>query len=377
MILLWSMTLIPLLLGLFFWISNKKVVLLEWALAVIAGVITCGVFQAVLILGMTADVETWSGRVTLARYDPAYVEWYMHAVYRTEHYTTTDSNGDVSHHTREVFDHYERRTRTVPPSWLAKDSLGQNRSISPEVFEDIAAKFKCRRQEKGHKGNYDSGDPYTYFAEPTSGYVYPTTATKMWSNRVKAAPSTFSFRKVPEGTKGIYPWPEPANWIGTTARLRGTAVDMGSVAWDQLNAELGAAKKINLIAIGFGEAADRGVALTQEAAWVGGKKNDLVLCFGGGTRQKPEWSHVFGWTESTLVKRNLEAMLLDGPITPALLPKIRDEVVANYVIKNWHKFDYLTIEPPGWSYMVLIVVMGLTQAAVWFVALHNNISKRG
>lgn len=104
----------------------------------------------------------------------------------------------------------------------------------------------------------------------------------------------------------------------------------------------------------------------QEAKWIGGKKNDLVICFGGVIKTNaPQWVYVFGWTEQALVKQNLQTLVLQHPINDDIIPLISAEVSKNYVIKDWHKFDYITIEPPAWSYVAYFLVMLITQAGLY------------
>jgi len=116
------------------------------------------------------------------------------------------------------------------------------------------------------------------------------------------------------------------------------------------------------------------MAQYQEAAWVGGKKNDLVICFGGGP-EKPTWVSVFGWTEKEDCKRNIESLVLQKGFVKDVLPEIEKEVVANYQIKDWSKFDYLEIEPGFLAYVIILVVFLVTQGGIWWFAFTNEEEK--
>jgi hypothetical protein len=125
--------------------------------------------------------------------------------------------------------------------------------------------------------------------------------------------------------------------------------------------------------VGF-DSADSGLGHWQEAKWIGGKNNDVVLTFGtDGTNVT--WVYVFGWTEKDICKRNLETILLTNPLNNSILPVIEQEIRNGYVIKDWTKFDYISIEPPMWSYIVLIVIMVITQAGFWIWANMNEMDK--
>lgn len=48
----------------------------------------------------------------------------------------------------------------------------------------------------------------------------------------------------------------------------------------------------------------RETGLLQEAYWVNGNKNELVICI-GLNEDKIMWSHIFSWTESQTIKIEL------------------------------------------------------------------------
>jgi hypothetical protein len=115
----------------------------------------------------------------------------------------------------------------------------------------------------------------------------------------------------------------------------------------------------------------------QQAAWIGGRKNDLVVCFGGGNHvEAPAWVYVFGWSESAVCKRNLESLMIGEPLSLSLLSKLEREITANYRIKDWTKFDYIRVEPPGWCYWVYFSVLGITQGLL-YVGFHRNKASKG
>lgn len=174
-----------------------------------------------------------------------------------------------------------------------------------------------------YKSGFYSGDPNIYSTENRTGYVSPVTTNYSFENRIKACPSVFSFNKVPKGVK-VFEYPYSRN-IFMSDRLRNSSIDI--LKWDQMNSRLGPIKKVNVILVNF-EKQSSDMAHYQEAAWIGGKKNDLVLCYG------TDWSYVFGWTEEEIVKRNLEKILLDNSKDDSIIPKIEEEIIKNYKIKE-------------------------------------------
>lgn len=361
--------LVPVLVGAFFLWKDKQVCWWEWLLGSAAAFIVAGLLHACAILGMTADVETWSGVITATTHYGQWVEEYeqMHTRQVAD---GTDKDGNTTYRT-EIY--YTTEHATHWEHWDVDRDFGADQD-APDVerglHETVKAKFgggvdKTYEQSCTHGGHYDGGDRNAYVTLNKTQYVFPVTKTKNFENRVKAAPSVFSFVTVPTNIN-VYPWPNNPNWMQSD-RLLGTAsLLVSTYKWDCLNTALGPTKRVNLIMVGFGnEPTDYGQY--QQAKWIGGKKNDLVLCFGGATKDQPaQWAYVFGWTENELVKKNLQSILLEHPINDSILPLIAEEVQRNYVIKDWHKFDYITIDPPTWSYWVYFIVMILTQGGLYY-----------
>ena len=229
-----------------------------------------------------------------------------------------------------------------------------------------------------HNSRMISGDPHDYGTVNTVGYVYPVTTTAQYENRIQVAPNLYQFEQVPPDAK-VYDWPANPDQFRSDRLIGSANGAFATLAWDQLNARLGPVKKVNLIAIGFGREAPSMLAHQQEAKWQGGKKNDLVLCFGGGTSlTKPAWTYVFGWTDKAIVKRNLETLLLNTQLNDALIPAIEKEIVANYELKDFEEaFKHIEVTPPLKWYLWFIATLALTQAALHVVLVANEVTKEG
>ena len=358
---------LPMIFGAVMWIRRSEITFGEWALAAGAGFLVALICHVSALWGMTADTETWSGHVLDATHHPWWrAEW-------TETETETDSKGNVT--VRIV-----HKSKDHQEYWSYDASFGQGREtieISRSTFDSVLRNFGGKiRTTTPHKPDFAKGDRNEYVADNATSFFYPAHKSVRFSNRIKAAPSVFSYAKVPAGA-GVFEYPYvPDGAPPPTGRLMGLAVQIGGWDWDILNAELGPRKQVNLICIGFGDK-DSSVAHLQEAHWIGGKKNDLVLCFGGPDPANPSWAYCFGWTEDPLVRRDLESLLVSHVIDPTIIPEIKKEVLANYRRKDWHSFDYITVEPPGWVYTVEIIVILLTQGGIWYWNMTNEYEKGG
>lgn len=374
MLLFYLIALIPVFIGGILWINSKEIVWWEWLISSTVALLTSALIHAFALYGMTADVETWSGTIEKAVRYPKWVEQYQEAVYRTETYT--DFNGKTS--TRRVLSHYETKYRDHPERYevaLYFGSKSFNKNISKSFFQEIKNNWggeECIKKQKGSRPGFYSGDKNDYIATDMVGYVYPVNQTYRFENKIKAAPSVYSFAPVPESIR-VFEYPQNKNWKQSN-RLLGKAKDSVSILeWDRMNSRLGPIKKVNVILIGF-DSTDSQIGQYQEAKWIGGKKNDLVLCY-GKKDNKICWTYVFGWTEKEIVKRNLETILLKNEINDDIISVIEKEIVENYKIKDWEKFDYINVEPEPFYYYVLIIIMVVTQSIIILCSYKNKQKK--
>ena len=369
--------LIPIAIGAFLLFKDKQVVWWEWLISAAVAFLLAAIIHGFAVWGMTSDIETWSGRVTKVSHYPQWIEEYRQE--HSETYYTGTGKNRTSHtrtwYTTEHETHYEH--------WVATRDFGSyddTINIEHPEFVEIGYKFGNRLFDDGNQstshwgGKFDGGDRNIYSIKDVTGYIEPATTTKSFENRIKAAPSVFSFSKVPTNIT-VYSWPNNPDWR-RSERLCGTAsVLIDRYKWDCLNTALGATKKVNLVMVGFG-IKDSSYGHWQQAKWIGGKKNDLVITFGGATHSNPaQWVYVFGWTESELVKKNLESLLMEYPMNDNIIPLIAKEVSQNYIKKDWHKFDYITLDPPAWSYWVYFITMILTQGGLYWYFHTNEFDK--
>ena len=386
MLFCYLITLIPLIIGGILWMITDKFTWYEWVISFVIQLILSLVFQYVVISNMTKDVEMWSGQVTSAQHFPKWKEYYEYAVYRTEYYTKTetytDSNGKTKTRTvtksRQVFDHWEPTSRWHNEHYAEYDNLNLSRVINVSDYELLKKNWDNERPVKGsrstmeHNSRMIEGDPNDYVVSKNGDYIKPVVIMKNFENRVKAAPSLFSYSEVPTNVP-VLNYPKIPSVYQSDRVLGDAKKNISILEWDRMNARLNPKKKVNVIIIGF-ENQPMTISQQQESKWIGGKKNDLVITYG------KDWVKVFGWTERTEVKLNIESELLsymkvNGKIDNNSIPIIEKLVDKHYLIKDWHKFDYITVTPPWWTYGILIGVMILTQIGFLIFSFKNGVDK--
>lgn len=394
------MAFIPLVIGTGLWLFCKKIVWWESLIGTVIGIIIVLLFQLVGTSSQTDDTETWSGQVLQVSYIPSWEEYYEYEVYRTEYYTTTERESYTEYYTdskgksksrtkyrtvivrksRQVFDHWGHATRQHYAEYYLIDSFC-NMSISSSLYNDILNKFgnttkqtAGRRKTGDHNSHMISGDPMDYTSVNTTNYIYPVNKTCKFENRIKASKSIFSFVKIDEKDDTIFSYPTSNDHFDANRTLGKVGVD--KLVIEQLNSVVGPKNHVNIIVVGYD---DKPIeeALKLESKWISGKKNDLVICFStkGSALNKPQWVYVFTWSESDLCKENIKSIILKNGLTKDSIPLIQKEIENNFKIKDWHKFDYITIEIPIcvyiWLFIIEIVLVGS-----WFLfAFFNDADK--
>jgi hypothetical protein len=363
----WVFALVPIVIGVILLWCDKHIAWQEVIISTLVALVMAAIFQCVALFGLTYDIETLSGQITDVTHYGAWTEQYE------ESHTRTVGSGKDAHtetyYTTE-YDHHSEKWSVSRDFGVIQDEP----NVDEEYYNVVKQTFGGGTDNTGRQscdhfgGRYWSGDNTYYVTANKTQYIHPVTTTKHFENRIKAAPTLFSFPKVPTNIV-VYAWPDNPDWT-SSQRILGTAQSMFNTRdWDLLNSNLGPQKKINLIVVGFPAGFSMEIAKWQEAKWIGGKKNDLVICYAGGSSTSPaEWAYVFGWTEKTIVKLNIQDLFTQNSLNSSLIPKVSSEVMKNYEKKNWHKFDYIRIEPPIWSYWVYLLTIFCVQGGmyIWF-----------
>ena len=365
---LYLIALIPIIAGIILFVYSKgRVTIKEWIFGSVAAIICAGVMHICSIAGMTSDTETWSGFVTKAVNEP----WWK-ARWKEDDYVKVpsgkDSNGFTTYRKVYVGWHYEYRTHEE--RWFLETDLGQSIDVSQEFANNVSSNFGKWVAQPWNRNHYFKGDVNKYISVNTTKWQQPVTRLMSFENRAKAAPSKFSFKKVPEDAP-VFEYPKNRNAFASD-RLLGTAKKTFDLfEFDKMNSRLGPIKFVNVIIIGFGDQPQSIVDL-QRSKWYGGKKNDLVLCYGGKDPLRPAWVSVFGWSQEG-VDQLLLAVMESSEMSTSVLPEIESIISERYTMVDWDSMTkQIDIEMPTWSWIVMICFILIPQGGYYFWSWYND-----
>lgn len=348
----------PVGLGLFFKFYLKRTI--TWAEAAanfLLVVVICTITLGVSFYRQTTDVEIWNGVVTHKER--------THGHYKRPYdcmcYDSCSGSGESRSCTRVCQTCYEDRY-TV--EWWANTTVGKI------VFQSL---------DRDSRSVYNTPDPKPY-VECKVGE--PASAEKTYRNYLIASPDSLFNRK---GMNSIYKIPSYPRVHSFYKINRVLDVDSG-VAGGQLKElnrllsesliSLGSMKQVNAIVI-VTNILDPSYRHDVENAWLGGKKNDVVM-FLGMNGDRIEWADVMTWALNSGNERfhvTLRDRLLEiGVFEPeAIATAFRETTVQLFDRPQMKDFEYLKNEiEPRWGALIfcwMVSVFGTLGLTYYF---HRN-----
>jgi hypothetical protein len=153
-------------------------------------------------------------------------------------------------------------------------------------------------------------------------------------------------------------------------------------AWNQQLAlmlrPLGPRKQVNVILV-LTAIQDPNFANALRAAWLGGKKNDVVAVIGTSHYPTVDWARVFSWSDNEAFKIQLADALQDkGTLDPVdTTALIGGWINRDFQRKHMKDFSYLAWEStPSMSACVIIAVLSLAATAGGIILFLNKPRRR-
>jgi hypothetical protein len=210
----------------------------------------------------------------------------------------------------------------------------------------------------------------------------PTAETNSYTNYIKAAPdSLFRHQGLTEKYQGKLPQhPEDIYNIHYLNRLvlAGARVPEAN-EWNadlmELNADLGAAKQVNIQVVITPYPQDYFFALEEQ--WVGGKKNDVTAVLSVDSSGQIKWAHVMAWSTNKM----FEVVLRDDIVKigelnrSKVMAALRANVSKYYKRKPMRDFEYLqaSIVPSTGEYVVCTILGVLLALGLAYWVHHEDV----
>lgn len=320
--LLLALLLVPVLIGLGGLILGKGLITKkEFLVQEAVVVVLIGVGYLIALHARTADTEIWSG-VIAKKWKGS--ESCCHSYPCNPHSCNCDSKGNCQTCWDTCYRHFS------DDNWNADTSNGEP-----------AYRNGC---------NDPGSSPPARWNAIVVGE--PTAIEHSYTNYIKGNPDTILRRtgaaekfkaKIPEYPK-VYDHYRADRFIGANPSLNRRL--------SEINGKLGSPRQVNVIVI----VTDVGDPMYLEGlreAWLGGKKNDLIVVIGAPAFPKIDWAGVVSWTKNEEVKIAIRDRLMALPEFEGnrVLDIVAEEVGSKFVRRPMADFEYLsaTLEPPTWA----------------------------
>jgi len=331
----------------------------EFLLQLGAACIVAGTCSAIASCANTSDVEIWNGRVTSKS---------------SEHVSCSHS--------------YQCNCRE------RCSGSGKDRSCSTvcdTCYEHAYDVDWTVRLSTGDSIDIDRVDSQGILEPPRHAAAKvgePAAAAHHYANYVKASPdSLFRHQGIAERYAAkIPPYPGKVFDYYRVNRVVTVGYELSDkAAWErdlsELNADLGSKKQVNVaLVVTAGLPTEFFYGLEQ--AWVGGKKNDLIVVIGSKDAGTIDWVDVMAWATDPIVKVRLRDDLLSVGVLERekVVAAIRDDVARYYQRKPMADFKYLTasITPTTTEWIVsMLIELVIAVGLVWVCKTNDVFGDEG
>ena len=362
---------IPLILKLLF---PRTINFQEVGITIVVCAIAVGVVYAIGAHSQTKDFEIWNGLVTskTMKQQDCPVGWQSH----------TDSFCS-EYDTREVYSHTSCTT----------NSSG-TQSCTDYYDTEYEYDFSWERRWYVHTtlGTYQINRVDRQGANKPNRYHIvevkdPVSSQRYFKNLVKAVPDSIlnnqiaSYEQFSPTDYPVYPTVSDYYHLQRVINMgvKGVPVSELNFKLSQMMGTVGPMKQANLIVV-FTSITNKDYKFALEHAWVGGKKNDIVVIISSnGTTFN--WVDSFTWLSDSgngifnnkISKRVNEVGTFD---VDALVIAMRASIVESFDRPTAESVEYLEdqIEPPLWAIVTSLIIQLLLITGLTFYFHHNDIN---
>ncbi len=212
----------------------------------------------------------------------------------------------------------------------------------------------------------------------------PTALTHNYTNYIKANPASLFNRKKEQRSYLIPTYPIKSYDYHYIDRFVHDVPIPNEREWNSslqnLNAQLGVKKQVNVIIVVTKEGIDFSHEL--ENAWLGGKKNDVIIAIGSKDADTIDWVRVISWSHSELMKVEIRDELMGiGTLKDRdkIIAKIQEHVETGFVRMEMKDYEYLmaSVSPsPLATWILLIIGIVLSLGTSWYFYQEDVFNER-
>jgi hypothetical protein len=217
------------------------------------------------------------------------------------------------------------------------------------------------------------GDKYEVNICGARDNIFPYFSQHSYVNKVQASGSVFKFKEVNKDDFGLFDYPEIVDSYIPSILGDVPDKDKANRILDVLNALYGMDKKMRVWVLFFKDKPLQ-AGVDQENYWMGGNKNEFVVCIGLKNDNTVDWCYPFSWSEKELLKVETRDYV-NGmrPFDVSVFASwLREKTVREFEKKSFKDFDYLTVEPSGVAIIIAFVLTLIINVGVSVYVIRNE-----
>lgn len=367
---------------------RHRVTLWEFCFPIIASLLFIVIFKTIVEKVEVSSTEYWGNLGITGQYYEPWSTWVDQTCTRSVP-CGTDSKGNTQYCT-ETYDCSYCSDHSS--EYKLVDDGGNKFTISESTYEYLMKRWSARpqfvdlhRSINHHWSCGQDGDLYEVHWDNQVITSVPTVRKHTYENRVKCAVSSFNYPHINSHDKemyGLYEYPQVKgytqkailgddqfSWMSQAER------DTSETYAQYLCGYYGPRKQLKVWILLFKNKPSIAGDM-QEAYWVNGNKNEVVVCVGVDSNSRTlQWVRAFSWTpnRTMLVDIRENLMELKSYDFRKFYPVLAKDL-EGFSRRHFKEFSYISIELPTWCTVITyIVVLALTIfLCIWSVRNRFN-----
>lgn len=353
----------------------------EYLLLILPSIGIFFITRCIMVVYNQDDTEYLGTYITKVRHYDEWDEWIVRRCTRQVP-AGKDANGNTRYRT-ESYDcsyrqyHPERWAWFDPEGeehWLYYENeydIIRNRFNSPMKFVDM------------HRRYYRiDGDAQEYVWLGSRETAYPVTYEHSYKNKVQRSRSVFNFTEISDkeaDTLGLYQYPKIEMYDQNPILSKRNIVPIEQErAIRYLNGMFGAKYQFRIYVLLF-ENADVEISELQRSYWIGGNKNELVVCLGLKDSTHVNWCNAFCWSDYPKLELQTEQYFAKNDTLDLVKYGrfVEDRLVAgDWQRKEFEDFEYIRAELTQTQYIWILIITLLYNIGISVFIVLNDLKVR-
>lgn len=365
---------------------RNKTVWWEYLCVFIPSIVVSIIVNLLMINYNTSSTEYFGYYANSVKHYDAWNE-YIHRTCTRQVPCGTDGNGHTRYRTETYDCSYVKYHKEY---WVAEDNTNNDRIISKIIYDSFRYKWKAPMVFIDMKRKYHSldGDAQKYEWNKSKLDILSFTDSHRYKNKIKSAKSLFGFSEVTKDKAieiGLFEYPELTNLSKYDSKnQQSTILGINCTESEQkffqyINSYYGLKNEFRTYLLFF-KNKDRGIMYDQRDYWVGGNKNEFVVCFGiDSITNKILWCDAFSWCDKPKMETEVRSYFSnkDTLNLTDFGNNIEEWVCSGlWQRKSFKDYEYLSVELTSIQYTWLIIITFIINILIGFWVILNRYEDR-